>query len=68
MTTVSIEMEIDLGDIDTEDLLAELRDRHELADDVFARKLFEALKIGDEQKAIDLAREYAQNVTGGILS
>lgn len=67
MTTATIEIEVDLGDIDTDDLLAELRSRNELYDDVFARKLFEILKLGDEQRAIELARDYAQNVTGGIL-
>lgn len=67
MTTAYIEIEVDLGEIDTGDLLAELRDRSELVDDVFARKLFEALKIGDERRAIELARDYSQAATGGIL-
>lgn len=75
--TVSIEayvgdvsVDIDLGDIDTDDMLEELRQRNigvpeGSTEDV--TEMFYAFKLGQTDRAMELAKKIAQDHTGRIL-
>lgn len=65
-----INVEIDLEDIDTDDLVEELKNRgaglaEDLADKV--TEMFYAFKLGRNDHAMDLTKKIAQDHTGGIL-
>lgn len=65
-----IDIDVDLEDIDTDDLVEELKSRNVAVpdgnpDDV--TEMFYAFKLGRNDRAMELARKIAQDHTGGIL-
>lgn len=65
-----VNADVDLGDIDTEDLLDELRSRNrgiaeDSTDDVV--EMFYAFKLDQTGRAMELAKKIAQDHTGRIL-
>jgi hypothetical protein len=65
-----VEVDIDLEDIDTDDLVEELQLRNigvpeGNIEDV--TEMFYAFKLGRNDRAMELARKIAQDHTGGIL-
>ena len=59
---------IDLGEIDTDDLIREMEQRDKSAPaPVEASQIFEAFYLGDESAALRLTRQYVQDVTGRVL-
>lgn len=78
MTTVTataryVEVEVDLEDIDTKDLLAELTARNISPSDLptdaphLLNKLHLALKFGQDAEALRLARAFVETSLGVIL-
>lgn len=75
MPTVSAYVEVDLDEIDDDDLVEELESRgyrviknSGISDDSNAiDEMLYAFKLGDEQRAMRLAKELVQDVTGRIL-
>ena len=72
MITVTVDVDVDLSDIDTEDLQDELDSRMgDGSSDSSLREsiaeMFEAFKLGNDAKAVTIARELAQQTTGRIL-
>lgn len=70
MTTIWKEVEIDIEpeDFSDDELMEELSNRKLFPQaQMAAREMFDAFKIGDEKKAIEIARKFAQDATGGIL-
>lgn len=66
--TVDVEVEVNIEDFDLDDIREEyFRRSFGRSEEGFARDLFEAFKIGDTERAMNLAKEYAQEMTGGIL-
>lgn len=68
--TAYIDVDVDLEDIDTDDLIEELQIRKAgipegTAQDV--TEMFYAFKLGRNERAMELARKIAQDHTGGIL-
>ena len=68
-----IDVDIDLDDIDDDDLIDELKsrslgDRVNLADaDEDITEMFYAFKLGQNDRAMELAKKIAQDHTGRIL-
>jgi hypothetical protein len=65
-----VDIDVDLEEIDTDDLLEELRHRNVGApegdiEDVV--EMFYAFKLGRDDRAIELAKKIAQDHVGGIL-
>jgi hypothetical protein len=65
-----VDVDVDLEDIDTEDLIEELKLRNVGVpegdvDDVV--EMFYAFKLGREDRAMELAKKIAQDHVGGIL-
>lgn len=65
-----VDIDVDLEDIDTDDLIAELKHRNVGVpegdiDDVI--EMFYAFKLGREDRAMELAKKIAQDHVGGIL-
>lgn len=65
-----IDIDVDLEDVDTEDLIDELKHRNVGVpegdiDDVV--EMFYAFKLGREDRAMELAKKIAQDHVGGIL-
>jgi hypothetical protein len=65
-----VDVDVDLEDIDTDDLVEELKRRNIGApegdiNDVV--EMFYAFKLGRNDRAIELARKIAQDHVGGIL-
>lgn len=75
MTTVKIatEVEIDLDDIDDDDIRQEAEDRGMLefdksrAYDDMLEEMFYAFKLGNNARAMELAKKIAMDHTGKIL-
>jgi hypothetical protein len=69
-TNVDIEVDVDLEEIDTDDLIEELQIRKAgipegSAEDV--TEMFYAFKLGRNDRAMELAKKIAQDHVGGIL-
>lgn len=67
---VHIDTEDVIREIDTEDLIAELERRGNSNTDpdfISVRLMFEAFYVGDDARAIALARQIAQAYTGRML-
>ena len=68
-----VEVDVDLDEIDDDDLIEELKsrslgDRVNLADtDEDIAEMFYAFKLGQDERAIELAKKIAQDHTGRIL-
>jgi hypothetical protein len=65
-----IDISVDMEDIETDDLIEELQSRNVGVpdgniDDVV--EMFYAFKLGNEKRAIELAKKIAQDHTGRIL-
>jgi hypothetical protein len=65
-----VDVDVDLDDIDTDDLIEELQMRKAgipegSAEDV--TEMFYAFKLGRHERAVELARKIAQDYVGGIL-
>ena len=65
-----VDVDVDLEDIDTDDLIEELQIRKAgipegTAEDV--TEMFYAFKLGRHERAVELARKIAQDYVGGIL-
>lgn len=75
MTTinVTVDVDVDLSNIDTDDLLDELESRAlnnpALTGDIgrMATRLLELFKQGKDGDAMVIVRDWVQEVTGGIL-
>jgi hypothetical protein len=73
--TISVEVEVDLDDFDTDDLVAELESRNvtvgggmsEEAAISALSELHYALKFGLNEKALELARGYVNDQLGTAL-
>ena len=64
-----IDVDIDLGEIRTNDLVSELRSRDvDVGEDLNdMTEMFYAFKLGNINRAIELAKKIACDHTGGIL-
>ena len=65
-----VDVDVDLEDIDTDDLLEELQFRNVGVPEGSIKdvtEMFYAFKLGRLDRAIELARKIAQDHTGGIL-
>lgn len=65
-----IDVDIDLEDIDTDDLIEELKSRNAGVPDGNVEdvtEMFYAFKLGRTDRAMELAKKIAQDHTGGIL-
>lgn len=67
---VDVDIDVDLSEIDTDDLVNELESRaldipH--ADERAIPKIFEALYVGNESQALELVRSFVQSATGRVL-
>lgn len=67
-----IDVDVDLEDIDTDDLLKEIEERDLTppgAEVSFfdAQEMFYAFKLGKEDRAMELAKKIAQDCAGRIL-
>lgn len=75
MPTVSAYVEVDLADFDEDDLVDELESRGyrvikntaEEADTNLIDAMLYAFKLGNEERAMRLAKELVQDATGRIL-
>lgn len=70
MGRVYIQVEVDLSDIDTEDLVKELQNRGtEVPGNVGdqLQRLWQAFYTGKEDRALQLARELAESATGRFV-
>jgi len=67
--SVSVEIEIDLSDIDTEDLLAELQSRDVQAhtSSVEIQDIYKQFAFGNEVLAVMLTKKYIENTIGRIV-
>lgn len=71
--TMTVDVEIDLDDIDDDDLRQEAEDRGMLdfdesrGYDEMIEEMFYAFKLGKEDRAIELAKKIAMDHTGKIL-
>jgi hypothetical protein len=68
--TVNVDVDVDLSDLDTEDLLAELERRNkapESAVDVSLAQIFDAFYLGNESRGTQMTKRYLQQVTGRVL-
>jgi hypothetical protein len=67
---ITTDVEVDLGDFDDDDIAEEYETRG-LGGESSVRDLIEemfyAFKLGKQDRAVELAREIAQNATGKIL-
>jgi hypothetical protein len=65
-----VDIDVDLKDIDTEDLIDELKGRKvgvPEGDVEDVTEMYYAFKLGKTERAIELAKKIAQNYTGRIL-
>jgi len=69
MRTVSVTVDVDISDIDTEDLLEELafRGNDYVDNSELLTEMFYAFKLGKNDHALELAKKIAQEHTGMIL-
>lgn len=73
MTTVTVEVDVDLGDLETDDLLEELESRGKSVDspatdsDRQLVEIYHAFKFGLSDRATELARAYVCDQLGVIL-
>lgn len=68
--TATVDVEVDLSEIDTDDLERELENRAvEIgrADAGDVPKIFDALYVGNEALAMELVRKFVQDATGRTL-
>ncbi len=68
--TVNVDVDVDLNEIDTKDLLEELKLRGQFLSDQSindAMEMFNAFKLRNIDKAMELAKKIACDNTGGIL-
>jgi len=68
--SMTVDVDVDLEDIDTEDLIDELKSRNVATpegnvEDV--TEMFYAFKLGKTERAMELAKKIAQDHTGRIL-
>lgn len=66
---VDVEVEIDLDDFSDQEIRDEFRARGMSvpAPSVEVNDLFEAMRLGQKERALELLREYLMNETGRIL-
>lgn len=65
---VTVDVDVDLEDFDTDDLLEELEARNVGVSNVEdVTEMFYAFKLSRLERAIELAKKIAQDHTGGIL-
>ncbi len=72
IATVNVDVDVDLSDIDTEDLIEELESRglSSDGDTVFneeIEEMFYAFKLGRNDRAMEIAKAIAQEHKGMIL-
>lgn len=67
--SVTVDVDVELSDIDTEDLVEGLESRgHAASDDAeVITEMFYAFKLGKIDRAMEIAKAIAQNHTGMIL-
>jgi hypothetical protein len=68
MPYVNVHIDIDdvIGDIDTDDLVEELKRRRDVPEDPL-QDMFRALSFGNEKQALDLLRTYLCDCLGRVL-
>lgn len=66
---VTVDVDVELSDIDTDDLVEELESRgHDYSDSAkLLTEMFYAFKLGKEVRAIEIAKQIAMQHTGMIL-
>jgi len=66
---VTVDVDVELSDIDTDDLIEELESRgHDHLDSAeLLTEMFYAFKLGKNERAIEIAKKIAQEHTGMIL-
>ena len=62
---VTVEVDVDIGEISTEDLLSELKCRGDGGDSL--NEIYYSLKLGRDDKALELMRKFVCDQTGKIL-
>ena len=69
MTTVSINVEVDLSDFTDGDLIEEMQERGILPSDLQEQmtEMFYAFKLGKNDRAMEIAKSIAQEHQGMIL-
>lgn len=71
--TVTVDVEVDLSDVDTDDLVSELENRAEQTrvpnsiEESDIAEMFYAFKLGRPERAMELARKISCDYTGMIL-
>lgn len=67
--TVTVDVDVDLDEFSDEDIKAEAKERglldYDACDDIV--EMFYAFKLGKDARAIELAKNIAQDATGKIL-
>lgn len=64
--SVNVDVDVDLSDIDTDDLITELRSRG-YEDPAGLQGMFRALSLGDEKTALELLRTYLCDALGRVI-
>lgn len=64
---VMVEVEVDISQIDTEDLIQELSDRNCATASNARQDMFRALSNGDNDKALSLLRDYLCDCLGRVI-
>ncbi len=71
MPTISVEVDVDLSDFDTDDLADELDSRLKggsgIPGDDALNEIYYAFKFGQEARAVELTRAYVCDALGKIL-
>ena len=68
--TVNVDVDVDLSDIDTEDLLEELERRQKAPEggvDISLAQIFDQFYLGNENRSTEMTKCYLQQVTGRVL-
>jgi len=66
---MSVEIEIDLSEIETEDLIAELqsRDVNSHITSIELDDIYKQFAFGNEARAVELTKQYIENTIGRVL-
>jgi hypothetical protein len=72
MAYVTVDVEVDIDQFDTDDLVDELERRGKRGDTEFepeitVPQIVEAFYVGNDQRAMELTRQFVQNATGRVL-
>lgn len=64
---IDVDVDIDIAEIDTADLLAELDERGDRLGSTGLLEIYEAMKFGKNETALELMRTYLQDTLGRVL-